>query len=91
MGMWDLDDGGRFFSVWSDNAPLATLGLVVAAMSRKHEVYLIGASAADTPESHTALESLIDHANRSLYEDQTQWFKSRLGIGPRLFFSHSAH
>ncbi len=86
MGMRDLDDGGRFFSVWKGATPLATLGFVVAALSRKHEVYLIGASATDTPESHTALESLIDHANRSIYEDQTQWFKSRLGLGPRLPF-----
>lgn len=86
MGMRDLDDGGRFLSVWSGDIPLATLGSVVAALSRKHEVYLIGASAANTPESRTAFESLIDHANRSIYEDQAQWFKSRLGIGPRLSF-----
>lgn len=86
MGMRDLDDGGRFFSQWKTGRPLATLGLVSAALSRKHEIYLIGASAMDTPESHKAFEALIEYANKTVYEDQTQWFKSRLGIGPRLSF-----
>ena len=86
MGMRDLDDGARFFSVWENGAPLATLGLVVAALARKHEIYLIGASATDTHESIAAFKSLIQLSNRKAYEGRMQGFKSRLGVGPRLSF-----
>lgn len=83
----DLDHGRRFFSYWAEGRPLACLGLILAALQRKGEVYLIGAALADTPASAEAFKALLGHCNRLAREAGAGPLTSRLGLGPRLAFA----
>lgn len=89
MTMPDLDDGKLFFLATKKDNPeetLATLGVVLAALSWKDEVYLTGAALLDTPDSIEAFKCLVEHGEKLASQIRPQ-LKMRLGIGPRLEFA----